>query len=201
LLGETRMNVLAIPRTLLRAVDMPAREALLMSHRPPIATLAPAMIGGVLIVATSSIAVRIPLQDGASMVPALDRVDLLLPLVQALAIVLPTSLILGVYARLDFSPRTVIAAYALGALIAGLVLVSALPLVAFLAVVSRARPLVPIGIMFPAIAAAAIAATVKRILSAIDPSPRARAHTLIVAAALMAAFFVRAYAALGRSTP
>ena len=186
---------LALPsvgRSLLRAIDLPAREALETARRPLSYTLTPALIGLSLIALASLISAALdPGRTGtASLVP---RADVLRAVIEALAVVVPGAIGFAVYLQLRIPARAMLAATAIGLLVGGVVAISLVPLMAFLAIVARAQPtaLVTPGFLVPAIALAAVAAIPVRVIRALDRSDRATWLARAFSVLVFAAFAIR----------
>jgi hypothetical protein len=187
------MEVTAYPRplrsTLLDALDRPAREALLLQARPPWVTGGIALAGALLIVLASLSSLALDgLQFGEEILP---RVDLLRSMFEAMLLVAPSAILVSAYFRIAVSPRVVLAAISLGLLIGGVVVASALPLMVYLTLFSRATPLIAPGAILPLVALAASASTSGRVIRSIDPSIRARNFVLSFQVILALAFLVR----------
>jgi hypothetical protein len=177
--------------SLVRALDMPAREALLLARRHPLAALAPAVVGAVLIAGACLAAQAMePVQRLSPL--ALSKIDLLRAVGEALAVVAPSAIIFATYVRIAVTPRTLLTALAIGMLTAGVVLAALVPTMAFLSIASRAQPVVSPALLFPVVALAAIGATFTRVVRSIDRSARARWLTFVFDALLLAVFGVRA---------
>lgn len=187
---------LGYPRALQLAIDMPAREALRITRRSLTATLAPAMLGAALVAASSLAARVIGPPHPRYVSAALERVDLLRAVFEALLVVVPSALVLGSYLRLSIGARAILASFAIGLLHAGVVAAALVPLVAFLGIVSRAQPMLSPGLLLPPIAVATVAATVARIVRSVDPSARARVAIIVINTSLFAVFAVRGLALL-----
>ena len=159
-------------RTLLRALDRPARHALDLARRPWLHTVAPAVVGLFLVAASTTVAAWLdPSSRGLS-----PRADVLRALCESLAVVVPGLAVLATYARLRITPGALVAGAALGLLVAGVVSLSLVPLMAFLALVSRDVVFVLRGLalLVPAVALASVAVVVLRVLDAVDRSARAQ---------------------------
>ncbi|MGZ3459015.1 MAG: hypothetical protein ACXU86_10990, partial [Archangium sp.] len=154
--------------SLLRSVDRPAREALDLARRPLTATLAPALLGIFLVAATSAAAGFVS-PDGLQIAP---RLDALRAVFEALLVVIPGTLVFAIYLRLRLSTRVLLAATSIGLLAAGLVATCVMPLMAFLALVSRESPLVLAlpSVFVPGIALATMAALPVRVITSLDSS-------------------------------
>jgi hypothetical protein len=172
-------------------LDRPALGALQLARQRPLATLAPATVGvGLAIVGAVLADVATP---GAS--PALYGLRALL---EALAVVVPTSLIFFTYLNLAVAPRAFLAAAALGMATAGVVGLSLLPLLAFAAVAGQgALPfLAHPAVVLPFAFALTVAAVVLRVVRSIDPRPLGRGCSVAFFALLVGAFTLRFHAAL-----
>ncbi len=180
--------------SLLRAVDRPAREALAMGRRPLGATVAPALLG-LFLVAASSAAAGLVSPSGVRLVP---RLDALRAVFEALAVVVPGTLVFATYLRLRLSARVLLAGTAIALLAAGLVSVCVLPLMAFLVVVSHEVPSVLAlpALLVPGLALATVAALPIRVITALDPSKTALWLARGFAFFLVAVFSLRVHAAL-----
>ncbi len=183
------MRSLPVPHDfVLRALDRPARAALELSRRSPAFTLAPAILGISLLVACAAIAdALMTSREGA------PRFDLLRGALESLLLVVPGSVVLGTWLKLRLPPRMLIGAVALGMLTAGVVCVSFVPLMLFLAVVSSEAP----RVMLAAVALAPLlcvgigAATMIRVVDAADDSRRAWLFARGYALLLFAVFALR----------
>lgn len=187
------MEVTLAPRplrqTFLDTLDRPAREALRLERRPLWVTAGIALAGAVLIALGSMLSFELDeLRFGRGILP---RVDLLRALFEALVVVVPSGAILAAYFRVRVTPRAVLAAVAVGLLVAGVVVAATLPLMAYLAVYAQARPLVSPAAALPIVALAAVATTTARIVRAIDTSSRAHTFARALQAGLAGAFIVR----------
>jgi hypothetical protein len=172
------------------ALDRPAREAILLGERPLWATAGIGLAGAALVALASILSLALDtLHLGAAAVP---KVDLLRAMFEAMALVIPSVVVLSGYFGLGASPKTVLAAVALGLLIAGVVSTSTLPLMAYLTFYSKAKPLVAPGALVPVVALATIASTSGRVLRSIDPTRRSRALVLGMELGLAAVFIARA---------
>ncbi len=161
-----------LPSSVLDALDRPAREALRLQARPVWVTAAVGAAGAMLIALASLSSLALDdLHFGGELLP---RIDLLRAVLESFAAVVPSAILLSAYFRVAVSPRVVAASIALGLLVAGVVVAASLPLMAYLTLFSRARPLIAPGAALPIIALAAAAATSARILRSIDPTARAR---------------------------
>jgi hypothetical protein len=179
---------------LFRAIDAPARETLLLEKRTLFAILPPALLGAVLI-AAASLAGMLFTEVPAAHFPASllsRRTDTLRAIFEALAIVFPSAIILAAYLGLRISPRAFAGALSIALLIAGVVALFTLPLMAFLALVARARPMVAPSLFIPFVVVGAIAATTVRILKALDPRTRATFFAGAAACSFVGAFLIRA---------
>jgi hypothetical protein len=174
----------------LDALDRPAREAILLQSRPAWVTGGIALAGAVLIVLASLCSLALDgLHFGEKILP---RADLLRSLFEAILMVVPSAILVSAYFRIALSPRVVLASVALGLLIAGVVVASTLPLMAYLTLFTRAQPLVAPGAILPILALAASASTSGRVIRSIDPTPRARNFVIVFQALLGLAFLARA---------
>jgi hypothetical protein len=162
------MGHLDLTNSLLRAVDRPAREALDMARRPLAATLAPALLGIVLIAATSAASGFVS-PGGLRFAP---RLDALRAVFEALLVVIPGTLVFAIYLRLRLSTRVLLAATAIGLLAAGLVATCVMPLMAFLVLVAKDAPLILVlpAVFVPGLALATVAALPVRVITALDSS-------------------------------
>jgi hypothetical protein len=173
---------------LLDALDRPAHQAVHLRDRPLWITIATGLAGAILIGLASTAALALDsLHFGERILP---RIDVLRALFEALLVVAPSAILLSAYFQIAISPRIVLAAIALGLLIAGIVVASALPLVTYLTLLA-AKPAIAPGVLLPFVALAAAAATSTRILRAIDPSRRARIFAFGFQVALAMVFFAR----------
>jgi hypothetical protein len=173
--------------SLMRAVDRPAREALRMAQRPLPVTLTPALLGLFGVAAASAVAGLVS-PEGLGLDP---RLDALRAVFEALAVVVPGTLVFSLYLRLRLSARAFLAASAIGLLAAGLVAVCVLPLMAFLVVVSGDAPQVlqlP-GLLVPGLALTTVAAVLMRVMTTLDGSRAAwwvsRAFVFFLAAVFL----------------
>jgi hypothetical protein len=162
------MGRLDLTNSLLRAVDRPAREALDMARRPLTATLAPALLGLVLVAATSAASGFVS-STGLRFVP---RLDALRAVFEALLVVIPGTVVFAIYLRLRLTTRVLLAATAIGLLAAGLVATCVMPLMAFLVLVAKDAPTILVlpSVFVPGIALATVAALPVRVITALDPS-------------------------------
>jgi hypothetical protein len=183
-------------RTLFHAIDRPAAEAMSLSARPLVHTLARAVLGLAAVCAASAVAALLdPAVRASGKPPASDP---LYALLEAVLVVLPGTVIFLTYASTRVSPRSMLAASSIGLLIGGVVAGALVPLMAFLALVSRAAlsPVVSPAVLVPFAALAAIASTPSRVLSAVDPRPEVRWVGWTFAALLVVVFALRASPAL-----
>ena len=180
---------LDLTNSLLRAVDRPAREALDMARRPLAATLSPALLGIVLIAATSAASGFVS-TGGLRLAP---RLDALRAVFEALLVVIPGTLVFAIYLRLRLSTRVLLAATSIGLLAAGLVATCVLPLMAFLVLVARDAPLVLAlpAVFVPGLALATVAALPVRVITALDSSRAAWWLSRAFASFLGAVFLLR----------
>ncbi len=162
------MGRLDLTNSLLRAVDRPAREALDLARRPLTATLAPALLGLVLVAATSAASGFVS-STGLRLVP---RLDALRAVFEALLVVIPGTVVFAIYLRLRLSTRVLLAATAIGLLAAGLVATCVMPLMAFLVLVAKDAPTILVlpSVFVPGLALATVAALPVRVITALDPS-------------------------------
>ncbi|WP_309892793.1 hypothetical protein [Archangium sp.] len=162
------MGRLDLTNSLLRAVDRPAREALDLARRPLTATLAPALLGLVLVAATSAASGFVS-STGLRFVP---RLDALRAVFEALLVVIPGTVVFAIYLRLRLSTRVLLAATAIGLLAAGLVATCVMPLMAFLVLVAKDAPTILVlpSVFVPGLALATVAALPVRVITALDPS-------------------------------
>src|SRR5690348_13019291 len=93
---QSAVGRLDLANALLRSVDRPAREALDMARRPLVATLAPALLGTLLVAATSAAAGFVS-PSGLWLAP---RLDALRAVFEALLVVVPGTLVFAIYLRL-----------------------------------------------------------------------------------------------------
>lgn len=181
---------------LFRAIDAPARETLFLEKRPLFASLPPALLGAAMIAASALAAsyfFSTPPTHAFAAKFMTGRGEVLPAVFEALAIVFPSAIILAAYLELRISPRAFVAALGIALLISGVVAFSTLPLIAYLALVARARPMIAPGMFVPFLIAGAIAATLFRIVRALDPRMRARFFGGAVVSCFLAAFFFRAF--------
>lgn len=182
-------------RALLGLLDRPALSALQLARRAPAATLAPAAVGVGLAVVGAA---------GADLATAGSSLALhgLRALLEALAVVVPTSLISFTYVNLRVPPRAFLAAAALGLATAGVVGLSLLPLLAFAAVAGQgalpffAQP----AVLLPFAFTVAVGAVVLRVVRSVDPRPVGRACSVVFFALLLGAFALRFHPALDAAT-
>ncbi len=162
------MGRLDLTNSLLRSVDRPAREALDLARRPLTATLAPALLGLVLVAATSAASGFVS-STGLRFVP---RLDALRAVFEALLVVIPGTVVFAIYLRLRLTTRVLLAATAIGLLAAGLVATCVMPLMAFLVLVAKDAPTILVlpSVFVPGIALATVAALPVRVITALDPS-------------------------------
>lgn len=180
---------------LFRAIDAPARETLSLEKRPLFASLPPAMLGAALIAGSALAASFLFTAAPTHAINTLlltRRADVLAAVFEALAIVFPSAIILAAYLELRISPRAFCAALAIALLIGGVVASSTLPLIAYLALVARAQPIIAPGLFVPFLIAGAIAATIFRVVRALDPRLRARWFGGAVVSCFVATFLFRA---------
>lgn len=185
---------LDLVHSLLRAVDRPAREALELSRRSLAATLSPALLGLFLVAATSA-TVGFVSPAGLRLAP---RLDALRAVFEALIVVIPGTLVFALYLRLRLTPRVLLATNAIGLLAAGLVATCVMPLMAFLALVSREAPLILVlpSVFVPGLSLATLAALHVRVITTIDTSRAAWWLSRAFVFFLGAVFLVRLYAFL-----
>jgi hypothetical protein len=183
--------------SLLRSLDRPARTALEMAHRPLSATVSPALLGIVLVAASSALAGCISF-NGFRLVP---RLDSLRAVFESLLVVVPGTTVFAIYLRLRISARAFLAATALGLLAAGVVAACVLPLMAFIAVVAReSRSNIPLPLLFvPGLALATVAFMGARVMTALDSSTAARWLARAFIFFLGAVFVLRISAAVFKS--
>jgi hypothetical protein len=176
---------------LLGLLDRPALSALQLARARPLATLAPAAVGLGLAVVGAVLA------DAATTGPALALYGLR-ALLEALAVVVPTSLIFFTYVNLRVPPRAFLAAAALGLATAGVFGLSLMPLLAFAAVAGQgALPfLAQPAVVLPFALAIAVAAVVLRVVRSIDPRDLGWSCSLAFFALFVGAFTLRFHAAL-----
>lgn len=162
------MGRLDLTNSLLRAVDRPSREALDLARRPLSATLAPALLGLVLVAATSAASGFVS-TTGLRFAP---RLDALRAVFEALLVVIPGTVVFAIYLRLRLSTRVLMAATAIGLLAAGLVATCVMPLMAFLVLVSKDAPIILAlpSVFVPGLALATVAALPVRVITTLDPS-------------------------------
>lgn len=180
----------------LRALDRPAREALELSRRPWLATVAPALLGLFLVAGATALVGFVGYQ-GLRLVP---RLDALRAIIEALLVVVPGITVFTIYLRLRISARAFLAATALGLLAAGLMAVCVLPLMALLTLVSqevRTVLLVP-PLLVPGLALATAAALPVRVITSLDASDKAWWLSRAFAFFLGAVFLVRMHQALSQ---
>ena len=191
---EAAMGRLELMNSLMRAVDRPAREALDLARRPWAATLGPTLLG-LFLVAASSALVGFISPEGVRLAPHFDTLSALF---EALAVVFPGTLVFAIYLRLRISPRVLLASLSIGLLAAGLVAACALPLMAFLALVSREAPhLLALPALFvPGLALTTLMTLPVRVITALDGSRPAWVLSRAFAVCLGAVFFLRIAPAL-----
>lgn len=175
---------------LLTLVDAPARGAIQLTRVPVWRSLG--LIGcgaGMVLVATAASAA---MSAGSLAVPGAFAAHVVFAWLEALAVVVPSALLLFTYADLDFDARAVTAGVAVSLLTSGVVAVGIVPLVAYLVVMTRAAPLVSIGAVPTITALVAFAATFRRVGLSVDPSSRASLfiHGALVAFAVAFTFRV-----------
>jgi len=188
------MGRLDLTNSLLRAVDRPAREALDMARRPLTATLAPALLGLVLVAATSAASGFVS-STGLRFVP---RLDALRAVFEALLVVIPGTVVFAIYLRLRLSTRVLLASTAIGLLAAGLVATCVMPLMAFLVLVAKDAPTILVlpSVFVPGLALATVAALPVRVITALDPSRAAWWLSRAFAFFLGAVFLLRMHTLL-----
>lgn len=164
---------------------MPAREAVALSKRSIFVTASMAF-GGLSVIAATTLAI-------GALDPAPFNADLLRAALEALLVVVPATIVFSVYARLDLGPRTLLAATAIGLLVAGLVSVALMPLMAFISLTDRMTSAFSApAVLLPAIALAATATVPARVIRALDHSARANLLRVGFVVVLFAAFALRA---------
>jgi hypothetical protein len=159
------------PRQVVRALDRPAHHALGLARGPWFHAVAPAVVGLFLVAVSVTVAGLLgPTAHGVTL-----RADGLRALGEALAVVIPGLSVLATYARVRVTPGELLAAAATGLLVAGVVSVSLVPLLAFLALVSRDVPSVlgAMPLLVSGVALASVAVVVMRVLDAADGTVRA----------------------------
>jgi hypothetical protein len=165
----------ALMRSVFRAIDRPAEEAIRLSQKSFLHTLSPA-IAGLALVAIACLGAEWPswvdLMSRHASEIHLDGVRIV---VGSLAVIAPAFVIMTGYLRLRLTPRAVIAAFAVGSLTAGMAAVSLLPMVVFLLLIAQAVESVTVtmGLLMPAVALGSIVAITARVLRNVDPSERA----------------------------
>ncbi len=163
-------------RALLRAIDRPAHEAVRLARGPWMRLFSPGLLG-VALIATACLIVSLPglLGTGGDGSPAVD-IEGLLALVETLLVVTPVMLSTAAYARLQLTPRVVIAALSVCLLVAGVVSMSSLPMVAYLLVNSRdvGFLLVVLSLIVPGLAFGSVLVILFRVFTTLDPSSRSR---------------------------
>jgi len=183
-----------LTHSLFRAVDRPAREVLELSHRPLMATLAPALLG-IFLIAAASAAAGTVFPDRLRLMP---RLDVLRAVFEAFLVVVPGTVILATYLRLRLPLRTLLAATAIGLLGAGLVATCLLPLMAFLVLLSREAPGIRVlpALLVPGIALGTVASLVLRVITSLDRSRGALWFARAFAFFLVTVFLLRVHAAI-----
>ena len=116
---------------------------------------------------------------------------------EALAVVVPSALLLFTYADLDFDARATTAAVAVALLTSGVVALGVVPLVAYLTVMTRVDPLLSLGATVPIVGLFAFVATFRRVGIALDSSRRALVLVHLALAAFTLAFGMRLASSLG----
>lgn len=188
------MNTMAIHRigrSILRGTDLPARESLELARRSPLHLAGRAMLG----VGTTALACALTEALGGG---PIGRADGLLAALEALLLVVPAGAIFAGYTELRAGPRVLVAASALGLSIGGLAALCILPLLAFFQLVSQVRTSLPLGfeLLVPLVALGGVAATVSRVLRAIDERPRAQWLAQLFVTATFVAYSARCWAQL-----
>jgi hypothetical protein len=152
----------------LASIDRPALEALALARRSLVTTTGRAAIGLAMIAAASAIATLIGRARGAV------ELDVLRAGLEAIAVVLPLSLVALASSSSAVSPRVLLAAIALGLLAGGVSAVALLPLMAFLALVDHgaAGLIASPSFLVPVVALAAVLLVPLRVTRAIDASLR-----------------------------
>lgn len=172
---------------LMRMVDRPAREALVMGGaRRPIAlgpaTLGLALVGGCTVVGG--------LLAGDVGLRLADRA--LLSLLEALAVAFPMLLVMSNIAGLRLTPATLVSGGAIALGIAGVVSILMLPLLAFLALCAGTTGDATVlrTLLVPLVALSAVVGVLARILRSVDQGPKTGAvvwaFAFLAAAGLLA---------------
>lgn len=176
----------ATGQTTLRLLDRPTRSAFELARGPVSRTAIPAAIGFGLCTLSAALADVVSPGPGHALVG-------LLALLEALAVVVPTTLILGTYLGMRVSPRAFVAASALGLLTAGVVGLAMLPLFAF-SVVAAAGELPRLAapsLLVPLASAAGVVGVVVRVLRTTDATPAGRLVSTGFAVFFLGAFLLR----------
>lgn len=149
-----------------RAIDRPLRTALELARSRPAAIAAIAAIGAFLITVSAAASAffggDLPL-EGARIA------------FEAMAIVVPSGIVFATYARVRPSPAAMFASASIALLIAGVVSLSVLPLLGFIALATQnSRALDVIFQLFiPSLSVGIVARHLRQFLRATDPSPKA----------------------------
>lgn len=171
---------------LLTMVDAPARHAFLLAGRPVVVPAAMALAAAVVVAGVGALGAWLtrdaPGGGGALGLLAIEA--------GALAMVVPGAVILGAYAGLPLTPRAWLGGVAVALVTAAVVLVSGVPFLLYLALVSRAGAGALPDLLLAGAALVAVAATLARVVRAAEPGPRgawaARLFTLALTGAALA---------------
>lgn len=175
---------------LTRALDQPAREALLISRAGPLGVALRAALG-VSAVLTSGTLAGLLAPD-----PQLGERGLV-ALGIALIAVSPALVALSIERKLRLSPSALLAVLSLSALVAGVASMALLPLAAFVRLVARANPdvLSAFPLLVALTALAAFALVPARVIRSLDPSLTATTVTNAYSVVLTAVFAYQAWPA------
>jgi len=179
---------------LIDAVDRPANAALALGRRGLLPTTAQAGLG-LFAVAIATTATQLLLAGDLD-----TRVDGLMAFLEVTALLVPIAL-LAAFLQVRVPLRALLGTVAVGLLQAGLVALTLLPLVAFVALVTASRGMVSTypgahaalaGLVVPALALMAMLERCTTIVQSIDGSQWVARSARAMAWMLMAAFLVRA---------
>lgn len=183
---------LDLSSSLLRALDRPARQALELSRRPVLETVAPALLGLFLIAASSVLAGLSTPEDGRIAL----RLDPVRAALESLCVVVPGTAVFAIYLRVRISTRAFLAGTAIGLLAAGLMAACVLPLMGFLVLLSSEQDWLIHGLpslMVPGLALATVAVLPVRVITALDRSRTAFWLSRAFAFFLIAVFLLRVH--------
>ncbi len=175
---------------LTRALDQPAREALLVSRSGLFGVALRAALGACAVLASGTLAGLLAPD------PALGERGLL-ALGIALVAVTPALVAVAIERKLRLSPSALLAVLSMAALVAGVASLALLPLAAFVRLVARASPAIlsafPLLVALTALAAFALVPG--RVIRSLDPSLGATAVTNAYSVVLTAVFAYQAWPA------